>query len=191
VNDRDRQHWVITHILPHEGEVRGWLRKYVRTLGRADIDDLIQKAYTRLCHADFHRILNGRSYLFTTVRHLVHEQVRRSRIVAMERMGEIEALRIPSEEPGPERRISARQELERLDAIVKALPEQCQRAFRLQKFSGLSVREIAVAMQISEKTVEKHLTAALTRVLHALKDEPVEQGSPRGVADDDHEQSKD
>ena len=87
----------------------------------------------------------------------------------MERHGEIEMLRIPSEELGPVRRVSARQELERLERMVAGLPEQCRRAFQLQKFQCLSQRQIALKMNITERTVEKYLAIALGRVLDALK----------------------
>jgi RNA polymerase sigma factor (sigma-70 family) len=164
-----RHRWVIAHILPHEAEVRGWLRRHVRSLGPADIDDVIQESYSRLYHADFERIASGRSYLFTVVRNLLQEQARHARIVPMERLGEIEALRIPSDEPGLERKVGARQELARLEQIVEGLPEQCKRAFQMQKFAGLSVRDIASAMQITEKTVAKHLATALFKVGQAMK----------------------
>ena len=170
-NDQSRHRWIAAHILPHEGEVRGWLRRHAHTLSAADVDDLIQEAYARLWRADFSAVGNGRSYFFTIVRNLLLEHVRRARIVPMERLGEIEALRIPSEEPGPERQVTARQELERLERIVESLPEQCRQAFRLQKFRGLSQREIAAAMSISEKTVEKHLASALVRVLKSVTEE--------------------
>ena len=80
-------------------------------------------------------------------------------------------LRIPSEEPGPDRRVSARQELERLERMVAGLPAQCRRAFQLQKFQCLSQRQIALTMNITERTVEKYLAIALGRVLDALKKE--------------------
>lgn len=163
-----RHRWVIGHILPHEPEVRGWLRRHVRSLTAADIDDVIQEAYSRLYGADLGEIASGRSYLFTVIRNLLHERVRHARIVPMERLSEIEALRIPSEEPGLERRIAARQELTRLEQIVEALPEQCRRAFQMQKFRSMSVREIAAAMQITEKTVAKHLATALVKVSRAM-----------------------
>ena len=86
----------------------------------------------------------------------------------MERIGEIETLRIPSEEPSPEHNVQARKELERLEQIVASLPEQCRCAFTLQKFRGLSQREIAAVMNITETTVEKHLATVLARVLHAM-----------------------
>jgi RNA polymerase sigma factor (sigma-70 family) len=188
-----RHLWIATHILPLEGEVRGWLRRHVHTLGSADADDLIQEAYARLWQVDFSQIDNPRAYLYTTVRNLLVEHARRARIVPMERLGEIEALRIPSDEPGPERRVGARQELERLARIVEALPEQCRRAFQLQKFRGLSQREIAQDMNISEKTVEKHLATALGRVLETLKQEEGDPtaNSASGVGEHETRTSKD
>jgi RNA polymerase sigma factor (sigma-70 family) len=168
-DDRARHQWVATHILPHEAEVRGWLRRHVRSLSPQDADDLIQDAYARLWSVQFTHITNARGYLFAIIRNLLLENARRARIVPMERLGEIEMLRIPSEEPGPDRRVSARQELERLERMVAGLPEQCRRAFQLQKFQCLSQREIALKMNITERTVEKYLAIALGRVLDALK----------------------
>ena len=193
MSDQARHQWVAGHILPHEGEVRGWLRRHLYRLAAADIDDLMQEAYARLYSVDFTQIANGRSYLFTVVRNLLNEQARRARVVPMERLGEIDALRIPSEEPGPDRRISAQQELERLERIVAELPEQCRRAFQLQKFQSWSQRDIALAMGISEKTVEKHLATALARILTALH-EDVDREAPRpsiGTSGYESEQSSD
>jgi RNA polymerase sigma-70 factor (ECF subfamily) len=193
LDDPDRHHWVASYILPHEGEVRGWLRRHVRSLNPHDIDDLLQEAYTRLWTAEYTHIANGRSYLFAVIRNLLLEQARHARIVPMERLGEIDALLIPSEEPGPDRRVNARQELERLERVVTGLPEQCRRAFQLQKFQSLSQREIALEMNITEKTVEKHLAVALVRVLDALKeDSNIESTrSQSRISGHDSEQSKD
>jgi RNA polymerase sigma factor (sigma-70 family) len=171
LDDQSRHQWVATHILPHEGEARGWLCRHIHRLTPSDLDDLIQEAYARLWGVELRGIANGRSYLFTVIRNLLTEQARRARIVPMERMNEIEVLRIPSEEPGPDRRVSALQELELLERVVEGLPKQCRYAFRLQKFHGLSQQEIARKMNITEKTVEKHLATALFRVTEALKEE--------------------
>ena len=87
----------------------------------------------------------------------------------IELLGEIDSLSIVSDEPGPDRRVSARQELDRLRAIVATLPAQCRQVFELRKFEGLSHREIAERMGLSEKTIENHLTRALARVTEALE----------------------
>jgi RNA polymerase sigma-70 factor (ECF subfamily) len=167
MEDHNRLHWVATHILPLEGEVRGWLRSHAASLNAADVDDLIQEAYARLWKAQYSQVTQPRAYFYTIVRNLLAEWARRARVVPLERMGEIEALRIISEEPGPERRVSARQELDRLLEVIATLPKQCRRAFQLRKFDGLSQREIAKIMGIAEKTVEKHLAKALLRVVEA------------------------
>lgn len=165
---RDRLAWIASHILPLEGEVRGWLARHARTLGRADVDDVIQEAFARLWSADLPAIHNPRAYFYSMVRNLLAERARHARVVPMERMGEIEALRIISEEPGPERRVAARQELECLLRAVADLPRQCRRVFELRKFDDLSHREIAQRLGIAEKTVEKHLAKALLRVTAAM-----------------------
>jgi RNA polymerase sigma factor (sigma-70 family) len=173
VDEEARYRWVATHVLPCEGEVRAWLRRNVQTLRPADVDDLIQEGYSRLWAADFARVTNARAYFHTTVRNVLLEHARRARIVPMERLGEIDALRIVSDEPGPERQVTARQELERLWHAIATLPQQCRRAFHLQNFEDRSRREIAAEMGISERTVEKHLAKALLRVAVAMEEKHV------------------
>ena len=168
VNDQSRYLWLARHVLPHEGEVRSWVLRHVRTLSFADADDLIQEAYARFWTLDLSAIGNGRAYFYAIVRNLVLEQARRARIVPMERMGEIEALRITSDEPGPERVVGARQELEQLRQIVDRLPAKCRQAFNLRKIQGLTGRETARQMGIGEGTVEKHLARAFAHILDAL-----------------------
>jgi RNA polymerase sigma factor (sigma-70 family) len=175
-----RYRWIAAHILPHEPELRGWLRRRMGSLGDNDIDDLVQECFARIWAADFATIRNGRAYLFTTIRNLLTEYARRRRIVPIELLGEIESLSIISEEPGPDRRVGARQELDRLRVIVAALPEQCRRVFELRKFEGLSHKDIVQRMGLSAKTVENHLTRALARIAEALggRDGGREKDSP-------------
>jgi RNA polymerase sigma factor (sigma-70 family) len=168
MGDLARYRWIAANILPHEPELRGWLRRRLRAFNENDADDLVQEAFSRIWVAEFGSIRNGRAYLFATVRHLLAEYARRSRIVPIELLGEIDSLNLISDEPGPERRVGARQELERLQAIVALLPRQCRRVFELLKFEGLSHRDVAQRMGLSEKTVENHLTRALARIGAAL-----------------------
>jgi RNA polymerase sigma factor (sigma-70 family) len=163
-----RYRWIAAHILPHEAELRGWLRRRLRAFGNNDVDDLVQEAFARIWEADFATIRNGRAYLYATVRHLLAEYARRSRIVPIELLGEIDSLNLISDEPGPDRQVGARQELARLRLIVAALPTQCRRVFELRKFEGLSHRDVAQKMGLSEKTVENHLTRALARIGESL-----------------------
>jgi RNA polymerase sigma factor (sigma-70 family) len=167
MDESARYRWIAAHVLPWEAELRGWLRAHLGPLEGCEVDDVVQEAYARIWAADLSPVHNGRAYLYATVRHLLSEYLRRSRIVPIELLGEIEALDLISDEPGPDRRVAARQELERLLAIVAQLPARCRRAFELRKFEGLSHREVAQRMGLSEKTVENHLTRALASIAAA------------------------
>lgn len=57
--------------------------------------------------------------------------------------------------------VASRQRLRQLVEAAAELPRQQQRAFRLHKLEGRSHAETAVAMGISVKSVEKHVSAAL------------------------------
>ena len=62
-------------------------------------------------------------------------------------------------------------ELENLvDTAIEELPEKCKRVFVKSRMDGLSHQEISKELQISPKTVENHITRALTQFRVALKD---------------------
>ena len=56
-----------------------------------------------------------------------------------------------------------------LQASVAALPEKCRLVFRLSREQGLSLREIAAQLDISQKTAEAHLTKALKTLRSQLQ----------------------
>jgi len=48
-----------------------------------------------------------------------------------------------------------------IETLVAQLPEKCQMVYRLSREEGMTTKEISGNMDISEKTVEGHLTKAL------------------------------
>lgn len=139
--------WVGSEILPHEADVRAWLR---RMLDPPDIEDVIQEAYCRISGlGDLDHIRSGRAYLFTTAKMLVLERIRRSRVVSIETITEIDALNIIGDEPSPERIAAGRRELARVRRLIEGLPDRCRRVFELHKIEGLSQREVAQAITFS------------------------------------------
>lgn len=49
----------------------------------------------------------------------------------------------------------------KIDWAISNLPKQCQEVFRMSRFSELKNREIAKELNLSEKTVESHITKSL------------------------------
>ncbi|MBB3761651.1 RNA polymerase sigma factor [Xanthomonas arboricola] len=158
--DSQRAAWLATQVLPHEPALRRWLRKHAP--GNVDCDDVIQETYAILAGlGEVGHIANPRAYLFTAAQSVLLQQVRRARIVSIESVAEIERLDITQDERSPERHAIAGQELRRIGEALAALPDKCRQVFLLRKVDGLSQREIAARLGISEDTVEKHIVKGL------------------------------
>jgi RNA polymerase sigma-70 factor (ECF subfamily) len=158
--------WVGSEVIPHEPAVRGWLRRMVDA---TEVEDVVQEAYCRIASlTDVSHIRSGRAYLFTTVRMLVIERIRRSRVVKFETITEIETSSIVYDEPSPERVAAGRRELDRVTKLIEALPERCRRVFEMRKVEGLSQREVATALNLPEYTIENDVAKGLKLILHAI-----------------------
>ena len=164
-----RLRWFAREVLPHEPDLRRWLSVRLRGLESCDIDEVVQEAYARMWTADLDRVLNARAYVFVTARHIIGEQLRRSRIVSIELMADLEILNIEDDEVGAHRRLSGQEEIARLHRIIEKLPPKCRQAFQMKKFEELSQREIAARMGVAESTVEKHLAKALRVISSEMK----------------------
>ena len=57
---------------------------------------------------------------------------------------------------------------ERIVKLVNQLPEKCKLVFKLSREGGLSQKQIADHLQISEKTVEAHISIAIRKLRTGL-----------------------
>ncbi|CAG5003367.1 ECF RNA polymerase sigma factor SigW [Dyadobacter sp. CECT 9275] len=57
---------------------------------------------------------------------------------------------------------------DRLRSLIETLPGQCRKVFRMSREDGLSNKEIASALFISERAVEYHITKAVTSLKSRL-----------------------
>jgi RNA polymerase sigma-70 factor (ECF subfamily) len=160
--------WVGSHVLPHEAAVRAWLKRWAGC--EQDIDDVIQEAYCRLAAMDdVSHIANGRAYLFQTTRNVVLEQVRRSKIIHIDNVTDMGSLSIVDEAPPMDRIVAGARELQRVEQLIERLPPKCRRVFVLRRIHGVSQREIAQMLGISQAAVEKQAARGLKLVLNALE----------------------
>ncbi|MFZ0266609.1 RNA polymerase sigma factor [Caulobacter sp.] len=163
----ERAIWLARHALPHEPGLRVWLSR--RPLAGLEIDDIVQETYAILAALErVDHIQTPRTYMFEVAKSVVLRDLRRSRIVAFEALAEAEGLEPPSTEPSPETVAADRQELGRIAALIAGLPAKCREAFTLRKVHGLSQREVARRMGVSENTVEKHVGKGISVLMNAL-----------------------
>jgi len=178
--------WFTREILAHEASLMRYLRRI--WLDHAELPDLRQEAYVRVYEAAAKaRPLAPKSFLFTTVRHLMADRVRRQRIVSIETVADLETLDVLVDEITPERRTSARQELRRLSRAFERLPEKCRNVVWLRKVEDLSQREVAQRLGIAETTVEKHVAKGallLAELLFGAKADALENAA----AESNHDQ---
>lgn len=183
VRNEDVIEWVALHVLPHEAAVRRWLRGALRN--PEDVDDIIQEAYCRIAELDtLQHIRNGRAYFFTTARSIVLQRLRRERVVKIEAVAEIDLLGVMDEAPSPERVVGARGELKRVLDVIAALPQAYRRAVELRRIHGLSQKETARHLGVSEKVVENNSLRGLRLVLQALTQEDIEHAGTETAGQD-------
>ena len=56
-----------------------------------------------------------------------------------------------------------------IEETVKALPEKCQLVYRMSREEGLSQKQIAEQLKISQKTIETHINKALKAIRSSIK----------------------
>lgn len=161
----ERALWLARHVLPHEPALRAWLTRW--RLQDLLVDDVVQEAYAVLAaRASVDDIRNPRNYLFQTARSIILMHLRRSRVVSIRAVEDMERIGAAAEEPTPEQQVSDREELHRLGEAIAGLPEMGRQALTLRVIDGLSQREVGERMGISENAAQKHIAKSI----HLLMD---------------------
>ena len=181
--------WVGREILPHEADVRAWLRRSL--VADNEVEDIMQEAYCRLLSlTSVSHIASPRAYFFTAARAVVIDHVRRSRVVRMEAITEIDALNVVLDEPSPERAAAGRRELDRVRRIIAALPDRCRRVIELRKIEGRPQREIARLLGVTETIVENDVVKGQRLILKALAEGEATTSRVAGTPEN-HERARD
>ncbi|MBP7335931.1 RNA polymerase sigma factor [Niveispirillum sp.] len=156
---RERADWFARNVLPLEPRLRGWL---VRAgWNQTEIEDLVQETYARLIGVAPTGIGHLSGLIFSILRNLTADQVRRRRVVPIHSVADISRLAGVDPALSADARISEREEEERLRHAIERLPTQCRQAFVLHKIEGLTLAQTAEQLHISRSTVEKHIARGM------------------------------
>jgi RNA polymerase sigma factor (sigma-70 family) len=156
----ERAAWLARAVLPHEPALRTWLKRKRKRVVGLEVDDIVQETYAKLVALkSVDGIRDARSYTFQIAYSIVVSQIRRARIVSI--LASADVGQIPSPDASIEHVLEVRDELSELARALAELPEKCRTVFALRRVEGLSQREAAARLGISEKTVEKHMARGI------------------------------
>lgn len=159
----DHAGWFTREVQPHESALRSWLRAMFPTLAE-NRDDLVQESYLRLIRArETGEVRQPKAFLFTTARNLALDLFRRRKVVTFEPVADMASLSVMEDRPGVADAVSRQQELELLAEAVRDLPDRCRQVMTLRLLYGLSHKEIAAELAISEFTVKAQLAKGMRR----------------------------
>jgi RNA polymerase sigma-70 factor (ECF subfamily) len=147
----------------------------LRLKSAAAAEDLVQDIYLRVAAvpADA-EVRNAPGYLYRLGSNLMLDRLRGERRSAVRDQAWRESNRTVlgveevAEDPSADDAVAARQRLAAIVEVIRHMPEQTQRVFRMHKFEGLSHAEVAQALGVSRSAVEKHIMAALKRLAERL-----------------------
>lgn len=160
--------WFAEQVQPHEPMLRAWLRSRFPKLG--ETDDIIQETYSRVLQARMRGPLtNPKAYVFATARNLALDHFRRTHPGETNFLTENEAANVLDEGEGIPEALVRHQDLDLLTEAIQTLPDRCRQVLTLRKIYGLSQREIAAQLGISEHTVEAQVTIGIRKCTEFLR----------------------
>jgi RNA polymerase sigma factor (sigma-70 family) len=160
--------WFHEEVRPHEPALRAYLRGVFPSL--PDIDDLVQESYARLLRAkEAGKVRYVKAFLFAIARNAALDLCRRRNVVSFEPIGDLVDLTVIDEGQDVAEAVNKQQELALLADAVRALPERCRQVLTLRLLYGLSHKEIAADLGISDLTVKAQLAKGMRRCAEYFK----------------------
>ncbi len=173
--------WIAREIIPHEAAIRKWL---ARRWGHVvDVEDVVQEAYCRIASlASVDHIDNPGGYFHRTANAVVTDIMRRAGIINFTSMTQIEWSNVIDYGPLADRTLETRQELERVNGLLAKLSGTCRKVIELRRVEGLSRKETAERLGVSENDVKNHLVRGLQKIMGAMAEQDALAGDDAPAA---------
>jgi RNA polymerase sigma factor (sigma-70 family) len=177
--DSEHARWFVDHVQPHETMLRAWLRRRFET--QVDIDDIVQEACMRVLQAreQGEPLASPKAFLFATARNLAVDRLRRHEVSRTDFLEEIDSVHVLDERDGIPETLARNQELALLTEAIQSLPARCRQILTLRKLYGLSHREIAARLGLSESTVSNQITIGIEKCTDFFAEHGDGSGSAR------------
>ena len=161
-------HMKLTDLyLRHQKTLERYIRRF---LGNGDdAADISQEAFLRAYAAELGQATPmSQALLYTVARNLALTELRKRTFRATDSMGDLSELELHDSTASPESRFEHQQMITAIETAMSRMSPKCLEVFRLRKIEDASHEVIAKKLDISRKTVERHITLALQMCHEAL-----------------------
>lgn len=156
-------------------------RAVSRLVPPKEVEDIVQETYVRVCQVETpEQIQFPRSFMLRTAQNLALDHLKRAETrlnVSLDDELDLELAGYTTRADETFDRVAANQEFGFFCEAVRQLPLQCRKAFVLKKVYGYSQKEIALDLDISENTVEKHIATGIKRCAQFMAELKQETGT--------------
>lgn len=174
---KDVEEWFIREIIPLEPMLERFLRRSWRNWD--EIQDLRQDAYVRVYErALVDKPFNPRHFLFQVARNLMIDRARHNSVLSFDACADFDEVEGNSEQNDAEGQLAAQQEVLLLRSAISGLPTRCREVVTLRKVEGLSQREVARKMGITEDTVERQVSNGVRFLKDRLLEKSIDIRAP-------------
>ncbi|CUI31181.1 sigma-70 family RNA polymerase sigma factor [Achromobacter xylosoxidans] len=143
----------------HHSWLRAWLERKLRC--RFNAEDIAQETFLRLLRrGGLEQVVEPRALLTTTATRLIIDDSRRREIERAYTEAYL-AQHGGDNAPSAESVAAAVQAIRQLADVIERLPARAGQAFLMSTFDGMTHREIADALRVSESAVKQYVARAL------------------------------
>lgn len=134
-----------------------------------DAEEVVQDTFMDIWNSR-HRIkiqYSFQTYIAAIVKYKVMAKLAANKKIPYEATDNVYQLQVPDHSTQQWLQFSDLQT--EIESVVQMLPEKCQIVFRMSREDGLSDRKIAEELNISQKTVEAHISKALKYLRNTIR----------------------
>jgi len=159
----EQTRWFNNEVYAHDGQLRAYLRG--RFPDERDVEDVVQESYIRIWKARaITPIRSVKAFLFRVARNVALDRHRRDRGGVPTEVGSLAIQDVIDETADIAESLGILEKERLLADVLATLPSRAHEVVILCKLNGLSHREAARHLGISERTVDEHLRRGMKRL---------------------------
>lgn len=138
-----------------------YLAAYNLVKDKSVCEDIVQEVFISLWQrrSKLQIKVSLKSYLYTSTVYKVYDHFNKNKKMVKEELFDNFDSKIDTS--NPETKLMHQELLHHLNSIIEILPDKCKEVFQLSRENMLTNKEIAEQLNISQRTVEGHISKAL------------------------------